>query len=60
MFKFRNRFLPSYSQAKEINKYNTRSAAYQLYFMPRARTNYGLFKRECPLKIEPKMAHDEK
>ena len=48
MFKLHNRLLPSYfdfffTQVKEIHKYNTRSAANQSYFMPRARTNYGLF-----------------
>ena len=48
MFKFHNRLLPSYfdfffTQVKEIHKYNTRSAANQSYYLPRARTNYGLF-----------------
>ena len=48
MFKFHNRLLPSYfdfffTEVKEIHKYNTRGAANQSYYMPRARTNYGLF-----------------
>ena len=48
MFKFPNRLLPSYfdfffTQVKEIHEYNTISAANQSYYLPRARTNYGLF-----------------
>ena len=48
IFQFHNRFLRSYfdfffTQVKEMNKYNLRSTTNQSYYMPKARTNYGLF-----------------
>ena len=48
MFKFHNNLLPSYfdtffTEIGEIHKYNTRAAANRSYYLPRARTNYGLF-----------------
>ena len=48
MFKFHNNLLPSYFDAffteiGNVPKYNTRAAANQSYYLPRARTDYGLF-----------------
>ena len=48
MYRFNNSLLPSvfdalYSKVREIHHYNTRSAAKQSYYLPKARTNYGKF-----------------
>ena len=48
MHKFHNKLLPSYfdnffNPVLSIHNYNTRSAANQSYYLPRARTNYGIF-----------------
>ena len=48
MHKFHNKLLPSYfdsffNPVLRIHNYNTRSAANQSYYLPRARTNYGIF-----------------
>ena len=48
MYKFHNKLLPSYfdtffNSVLNIHNYNTRSAANQSYYLPRARTNYGIF-----------------
>ena len=48
MFKFHNNSLPSsfdtfFSSVADIHTYKTRSAANQSYYLPRARTNYGIF-----------------
>ena len=48
MHKFYNKLLPSYfdsffNPVLRIHNYNTRSAANQSYYLPRARTNYGIF-----------------
>ena len=48
MFKFHNNSLPSYfdtffSSVADIHTYKTTSAANQSYYLPRARTNYGIF-----------------
>ena len=48
MFKFHNNFLPSYfgtffTSIADIHTFKTRSAANQLHYLPRARTNYGIF-----------------
>ena len=45
---FNNSLLPSafdafFSKVSKIPHYNTRSAAKQLYYLPRARTNHGKF-----------------
>ena len=47
-FEFHNNLLPSYfdaffTEVGEILKYNTRAAANRSYYLPRTRTNYGLF-----------------
>ena len=48
MHKFHNKLLPSYfdnffNPVLSIHNYNTQSAANQSYYLPRARTNYGIF-----------------
>ena len=49
MYRFNNSLLPSafdafFSKVSEIHHYNTRSAAKRfLYYLPKARTNYGKF-----------------
>ena len=48
MFKFYNGLLPTafehfFTPVKSIHSYNTRSAVNQSYYIPRARTNYGLY-----------------
>ena len=48
MHKFHNKLIPSYfdsffNPVLRIHNYNTRSAANQSYYLPRARTNYGIF-----------------
>ena len=48
MFKFHNNLLPSYFNSffttlGNVHKYNSRAAANQSYYLPRVRTNYGLF-----------------
>ena len=48
MYKFNNSILLSafdalFSKVSEIHHYNTRSAAKQLYNLPKARTKYGKF-----------------
>ena len=48
MYRFKNCLLPPvfdafFSKVSDIHHYNTRSAAKQLYYLPRARTNYGKF-----------------
>ena len=48
MHKFQNKLLPSYfdtffNSLFIIHNYNTRSATNQSYYLPRARTNYGIF-----------------
>ena len=47
-YKFHNNLLPSYFDAfftekGNVHSYNTRAAANESYYLPRARTNYGLF-----------------
>ena len=47
-YRFNNSLLPSafdsfFSKVSEIHHYNTRSAAKQSYYLPKARTNYGKF-----------------
>ena len=47
-YTFNNSLLPSafdafFSKVSKIPHYNTRSAAKQLYYLPRARTNHGKF-----------------
>lgn len=51
MFKFHNQLLPSvfhnlFTPVDKIHSYNTRFAAKQSYYLPGARTNYGLFNIE--------------
>ena len=48
MYRFNNSLLPSafdafFSKVSKIPHYNARSAAKQLYYLPRARTNHGKF-----------------
>ena len=48
MFKFHNRLLPSvfnsyFTSVENIHSYNTRATAKKCYYLPKARTNYGLF-----------------
>ena len=48
MYKFHNRLLPSvfnnfFTPNSRIHGYNTRSVAKHSYYLPRARTNYGIF-----------------
>ena len=48
MFKFKKNLLPSifntlFITGNEVHNYNTRSAAKQSFYLPKARTNYGLF-----------------
>ena len=47
MFKFHNNLLPPYfngffTNLEQVHNYNTRAAANQSYYLPKARTNYGL------------------
>ena len=47
MYRFNHSLLPSafdaiYSKVREIHHYNTRSAAKQSYYLPKAKTNYGI------------------
>jgi hypothetical protein len=48
MYKFHNNRLPSvfcdfFISVNKIHKYNTRLASKQSYYLPKARTNYGIF-----------------
>ena len=48
MYKFHHRLLPSafdnfFTPIDRIHNYNTRLASTQSYYLPKARTNYGLF-----------------
>lgn len=48
MYKFHNHLLPSifqsfFTKVDKIHSYNTRHAAKQSYYLPKARTNYGKF-----------------
>ena len=48
MFKFKKKLLPSifntlFIRVNEVHNYNTTSAAKQSFYLPKARTNYGLF-----------------
>ena len=48
MFKFRNNLLPTafslfLKKIQQVHKYNTRLSAKQSYYIPKARTNYGIF-----------------
>ena len=48
MYKFHNQLLPSafqsfFSKVDKIHSYNTRHAAKQSYYLPKARTNYDKF-----------------
>ena len=48
MFKFHNQLLPSvfnsyFTSVENIHSYNTRATAKKCYYLPKARTNYGLF-----------------
>ena len=48
MYKFHNNLLPSYfdtffTEIGNVHSYNTRAAANESYYLPQARTNYGLF-----------------
>ena len=48
MFKFHNQLLPPvfndlFISVNRIHSYNTRHAAKQSYYLPKARTNYGIF-----------------
>ena len=48
LHKFHNQLLPSafqsfFSKINKIHSYNTRHAAKQSYYLPKARTNYGKF-----------------
>ena len=48
MYKFHHRLLPSafdnfFTPIDRIHNYNTRLASKQSYYLPKARTNYGLF-----------------
>ena len=52
MHKFHNKLFPSYfdtffNSVLNIQNYNTRSAANQFHYLPRARTNYGIFNIRC-------------
>ena len=48
MFKFHNQLLPSvfnsyFTSVENIHSYDTRATAKKCYYLPKARTNYGLF-----------------
>ena len=48
MYKYHNKLLPSvfisfFTRITQIHNYNTRLAAKQSYYLPKARTNYGIF-----------------
>ena len=48
MYKYHNQLLPSvfssfFSKISQIHTYNTRLGAKQSYYLPKARTNYGIF-----------------
>ena len=48
MFKFHNNLLPTafslfFKKIQQVHKYNTRLSAKQSYYIPKARTNYGIF-----------------
>ena len=48
MYKYHNQLLPSvfssfFSKISQIHSYNTRLGAKQSYYLPKARTNYGIF-----------------
>ena len=48
MFKFHNQLLPPvfndlFISVNRIHSYNTRHAAKQSYYLPKAKTNYGIF-----------------
>ena len=48
MYKYHNKLLPSvfisfFTRITWIHNYNTRLAAKQSYYLPKARTNYGIF-----------------
>ena len=48
MFKFHNNLLPTafslfFKKIQQVYKYNTRLSAKQSYYIPKARTNYGIF-----------------
>lgn len=48
MYKYHNQLLPSvfnsfFTKISQINTYNTRLGAKQSYYLPKARTNYGIF-----------------
>ena len=48
MFKFHNNFLPHvfnnfFIPVSSVHNYNTRLAKKQSYYLPKARTNYGIF-----------------
>lgn len=48
MFKYHNQLLPAvfsdfFAPVNKLHNYNTRHASKQSYYLPKARTNYGLF-----------------
>ena len=48
MYKYHNQLLPSvfnsfFTKISQIHTYNTRLGAKQSYYLPKARTNYGIF-----------------
>ena len=48
MHKFKNHFLPPifnslFTQVNTVHTYNTRHSNKESYYLPKARTNYGLF-----------------
>ena len=48
MYKYRNQLFPSvfnsfFTKISQIHTYNTRLGAKQSYYLPKARTNYGIF-----------------
>ena len=48
MYKYHNSLLPSalncfFMKISQVHSYNTRLAVKQTYYLPNARTNYGLF-----------------
>ena len=48
MYKFHNNMLPHafksfFNKVDQVHKYNTRLAAKQSYYIPKVRTNYGIF-----------------
>ena len=49
MYKYHNQllqpaFISFFTKIKQIHSYNTKLAAKQSYCLPKARTNYGIFK----------------